>query len=599
MALGMVLSLSGCASLEPAPTVDVPAEPSWVAQARVDGGGEERGEEAPLTDRWWTSFGDPELDALVEEGLEANRDLAAAAARLEQAWIQARIAGADLAPQVNGSFNGSRRKQNFIGFPIPGGEEEVLSSTTSTFGVSLDVSWEVDLWGRLRAGRDAATEDLAAAQADYAAARLSLAAQTSKAYFAVREAELQRALAQETLESRQASSSQVRRRYEAGLRTALDLRLALSSEASAEASLEGRRLALQSARRQLEVLVGRYPAGRVLTVQGSGEEPEASPLALLPGPVPAGLPAELVRRRPDLAAAERRLVAAGYRVEQARAALYPGLSLTASVGTSSQELEDLLDGDFSVWSLAGGLLQPIFQGGRLRAAVELQEASQEQALAGYAQNILQAFSEVETSLASEGSLQTQVVALERAAEQSLGAERLSQERYLAGLVGYLTVLESQRQALSTRSQLLDAQRRLLNNRVDLVVALGGGLDAESWLLPSGFEERMEAAGNRFPDAPVFVSEEDLASSATPNAISSAEGSSAEGSSAEGPGSGTASTEPVGSGSPGPDSSGFKSSGVNSAGAALSRSNPSIPDFSQNSSSPASLSGSAVEGWSTS
>lgn len=423
---------------------------------------------------WWRSFGDPTLTALIEESLEGSFDLAAAAARVEAAQARGRVAGAPLLPQADGSFTGSRTRRNFIGFPIPGGEERVLTSLNTTWGLSLNLSWEVDLWGRLRAGRDALTRDLEAARGDLAGAALSLSGQTAKTYFAVLEAREQVALARATAENRRRTTERIRRRFEAGLRNALDLRLARSEAASAESVLDGRLQALDAAERQLEVLLARYP-GRALE-----SLPDQLPRALRdgPAPVPAGLPAEIISRRPDLAAAESRLAAAGFRVAEARAALYPGIRLTGSAGRSSEDVEDLLDGDFGVWSMAGSLLQPLFQGGRLRANVDLSRASFEEATALYAGAVLRAFREVETALAAEGFLVRQAGALARAAEEARRARDLAEERYRMGLTDYLTVLEAQRRAYDADSRLLQAERRRLDARVDLVLALGGGYHSE-------------------------------------------------------------------------------------------------------------------------
>jgi outer membrane protein TolC len=188
------------------------------------------------------------------------------------------------------------------------------------------------------------------------------------------------------------------------------------------------------------------------------------------------LPAELLSRRPDLVAAEQRLEASGARVEEARKALYPRLSLTGSTGSSSNELGDLLDGDFSIWALAGNLLQPIFSGGRLRANVRLQSAQERLAYEFFAQSLLTALAEVETALAAEALLSARVESLERASEQSSEAVRLAEDRYTNGLETYLTVLESQRQSFATDSTLLASRRQLLTARVDLILALGGDFE---------------------------------------------------------------------------------------------------------------------------
>jgi len=507
-AVAALLLLAGCSALtiEPPPqpadaaaalggTVDVPAE--WTAGAAAT-----RGSDATLADPWWATFGDPRLSSLIEEGLAGSFDLAAAAARVGAAEARARIAGAALAPRLDVGLDGARTRRNFIGFPIPGSDRGVLTSLNTTWGVSLNLSWEADLWGRLRSGRSAVRSDLGAARADLAGAALSLSGQTAKAYFAVLEAREQTALAKATLDNRRSSAERVLRRYETGLRTALDLRLARAEVASAESVLEARRQALDALERQLQVLVGRYPDRRFQgpdredgTGDGmagpNGDGPDALPDTLPayfadgPEPVPAGLPAEIVARRPDLAAAEERLAAAGFRVAEARAALYPGLRLTGSAGRSSEQIEDLLDGDFSVWSIAGGLLQPLFHGGQLRANVDLSRASFDEATALYAGSVLRAFREVETTLAAEGFLADRAAALARAAEESRRAQKLAEERYLAGLTDFLSVLESQRRSFDADSQLLQVTRQRLDARVDLVLALGGGYRAGA---PGDLEE---------------------------------------------------------------------------------------------------------------
>jgi NodT family efflux transporter outer membrane factor (OMF) lipoprotein len=459
-ALACGLLAMACATAPP-PVPALPEAPDhWAAAA-------EHGDVLAAPD-WWSGFEDPELTRLITTALEANRDLAAAAARVEAAAAQARIAGADLLPQVGATLDRVRSKRNFIGFPIPGSEGSVLSTTTTTYTAGLNVSWEVDLWGRLRAGDAAAAAGFAAAEAELAAARLSLAAQTAKAWFGLVEADLQTALARTTVARRKLTREQIERRYAAGVRGPLDLRLARSSETAAEALLAQRRRQRDAASRRLDLLLSRYPDGESANT--------AAALPPLPPPPPAGLPSELVSRRPDLLALDRRLAAAGFRVSQARAALYPALRLTGTTGRSSAELDDLLDSDFSVWSLAANLLQPIFQGGRLRAGVELGEARYQEASHLYAQSVLRAFSEVETALTAERLLRQQTTALEATATEAAAAERLAQDRYGRGVGDYLAVLAAQVRALDAAGQLLSARRALLDTRVDLHLALGGGFE---------------------------------------------------------------------------------------------------------------------------
>lgn len=418
--------------------------------------------------RWWRHFGEPALDSLMVEMLTHNHNLDAAANRLDLALAQSKIAGASLYPQLNASVSATRRKQNFLGFPIGGGAAgEVQSSLSTTYGASLNLSWEIDLWGRIQAGKAAATADVQAAQAELFGTQLSLSGQLAKVWFAAIEARLQLELARATYDNYKTSNQQIRTRYEKGLRQSLDLRLSESAVATAEASLHTRQRQFEALQRQLEVLLGRYPAAEI-AVGGNWLPTMES--------VPAGLPADLISRRPDLVAAERRVAAADRRVAQAKRSLLPALSLTASGGTSTDELEDLTNGDFSVWNLVGNLVQPIFQGGRLRAQVDLNNATYEQQLALYAQSALVAFSEVENALAAENYLAQQEAALSVAREQAVAARQLAEDRYQRGLADIITMLEAQRSAFQSESQLLMVQRQRIDNRIDLFLALGGGFD---------------------------------------------------------------------------------------------------------------------------
>jgi NodT family efflux transporter outer membrane factor (OMF) lipoprotein len=333
--------------------------------------------------------------------------------------------------------------------------------------VSVDVAWEADLWGRLSARAKAGLADFQASSSDLQAARLSLAGQAVKTWFAIAEAQQQLSLTEATVESWRASAEQVRDRFEEGIRSSLDLRLALANLAGAEALLVERKRQLDRAVRQLEVLLGDYPDKSVSRPAGLG---------VTPPPIPAGLPAEILSRRPDLVAAERRLASADQRVLAARRDLYPRLSLTAAGGTASRALQDLVDGDFSVWSLVGNVVQPLFQGGRLRAGVDQAESVQDELLAGYAGSALRAFAEVETALAAESLLAEQEAALAQAAEQSREARLLAEDRYGSGLEDFITVLESQRRSLQADGELIAAKRLRLENRVDLHLALGGGFE---------------------------------------------------------------------------------------------------------------------------
>jgi len=456
----LVLALCACSSSPTAPEVDLGFElpDSWQA-------GDQEGEAIRVD--WWNLLGSLGLEEAVGEALSNNRDLQATAARVLAADAQARIAGADLYPQIDAGFNTIRQRQNFAGIPALG--SNLRSITFNNFGVSLNLSWELDLWGRVRSGRLAAVADLEAAAADYYAAQLSLIAQTAKAWFAIAEGREQLTLAEQTVANFRLTSEQVRGRFRRGVRPSLDLRLALSNLSAAEAAEDQRQEQLQRTLRQMELLLGHYP-------DGSFAQAQILPLDL--PPIPAGLPSEMLERRPDLIAARRRLAAADSRLSQARAARLPRFSMTSSGGTVSSELKDLNDLDFRVWTLVGNVMQPIFQGGRLQAEVVRNDAITREAAANYASAAQKALSEVETGLAVEGYLARQETHLREAADQANAAREISEDRYLRGLEDFLTVADTQRSALAAESLWLQTRRQRLEARIDLHLALGGGFTTE-------------------------------------------------------------------------------------------------------------------------
>ncbi|BDS05659.1 multidrug transporter [Oceaniferula spumae] len=444
--------VSSCMVKPPAkhdPVLGVGVPANWVAGSSSA--------KIPSSSAWWTEFGDRQLNALIHESIAHNHDLKAAAGRIQTAAGEARITAAALYPTLSAGIDASRRQNASIA--------GVGSTRTDTFGVSLNTSWELDIWGRVRKSSSASYANLQAAEADYAARALSLAGQTAKAWFALTEARQQLALAVSTRESFRKTGKQATDRADAGIQSPTDKHLAVSNYASAEALVEQRKENVQRASRQLEVLVGRYPSGNT---KGAATLPSA------PSAVRAGLPADLIRRRPDLIAAERRAAAADKNVGAARAALYPRISLTGSGGSSSSEVRNLLKGDFGVWSIAGNVVQPIFQGGQLRAQIISAKGRQREAEESFAQAALTAFGEVETALSVEQILANREAKFRKAADAARQASRVSSNRYDQGVDPLLNVLESQRRALDAQSSVISARRARLNNRVDLHLALGGG-----------------------------------------------------------------------------------------------------------------------------
>lgn len=464
----LAVLLSSCASAPPVspPELEVDLPQGWTALAARDDSLAPAGPDSvTLSLHWWESFGDSTLNRLVMETLTTNYDLRAAAARVEQALAIAGIQKAERLPQLN--FNGSaqRSKQLFPGFPFGGSGGKPASALTTVYRTDFQLSWELDLWGRILKASSAALSDAQAATAEYAGAQLSLSGRTAKAWFTVVEARHQLELADKTVASYRRTVDATRSRYLHGLAPALNLRLSLADYNAALAMRESRRQQLDLAQRQLEVLLGRYPRADV----------ESNPrLPKLDSPPPAGLPADLLTRRPDLISAERRLAAAGLRVSSSKRALLPRISLTGSAGTTGNELQQIFDGDFGMWSLLGNLVQPIFQGGRLRAQVHQAQAVQAEVLSNYANTALRAFAEVENALTAERLLRLREEHLRESSRQARAAAELADERYRAGLTDLITLLGAQRRAFEAESAWIQVRRNQLDARVDLILALGGG-----------------------------------------------------------------------------------------------------------------------------
>ena len=402
---------------------------------------------------WIETFDDAALTALVIEAQENNRDLAAAAANVDRAWALARQAGAALTPDVSIATGAART-----------GGIDSSRPTTSNLSLGAQVSWEVDVWGRLRSGRRGAVASAQAVEADYRSAQESLAAATSKAYFSAIEANIQADIARETVGILEETLRIVTVKHENGMASSQDVALARSDLAAARERLTTLEGSFRDAVRALEALLGRYPAADL-------EVRETLPV--VPPPPPAGLPSELLERRPDIVAAERRVAAAFNATNQARAARLPTISLTGNVGGASNSLSNLLSSENVTWTAGTNLLAPIFDGGRLREDVTIATAEQEQALAAYGQAAINAFSELETNLDQGVVVQQRIVDLKEAAKEAGNAFRIARLRYDEGEEDLLNVLTIQQRVISARSSLSTAERLLLEQRVNLSLALGG------------------------------------------------------------------------------------------------------------------------------
>lgn len=410
----------------------------------------------PIATNWLASFNDPKLAEMVQEGLTNNFELKSANARIDAAREQSIIAGSARLPQL---------------FFLPGyqrGKNDGLNGTpeTGAFTALFNFNWELDVWGRIKAAQQATIEEALATTNDYRAAQLSLAARIAQTYFEWREAQLQADVAAQSVKDRSVIVKLVQGRFNKGLTRGLDLRLVLTDLANAEAQLAQSNNDVQILGRRLQTLLARYPNDSLKLNK---------PLPQPPTVLATGLPSELLTRRPDVMAAFKRLRATDARLESAEKALLPRITLTAAGGTSSAALTELIDPRVVAWNVAAGLAQPLFTGGRLQADIRLNEAKVRDLFNQYQSIALNAFREVEQALAAESWLREQEKALQEAVNQTKASRKLAVYSYQQGLIEILTLLDSYRSTLNAQSAHLQVQRQLLNNRINLYLALGGGV----------------------------------------------------------------------------------------------------------------------------
>lgn len=407
-----------------------------------------------VEDDWVASFGDERLSALVAEAITHNTDLRVAAATVEQAAAYVRIAGGSIYPAVN-----------LIGRTSSSGG----SGAEPLNAAILSASWEIDLWGRVRYGARAAEDQFAAASADYAYAQQSIAALVVQSWLTACEATLQRQLAVESVAGAERLLSLATDRQRVGVGSELEVSLARANVGNFRDALRKLDLGTVQALRGLELLLGRYPAADLEA---------ATILPTIATVAPAGVPAELLERRPDLIAAERRVAAAFSRTKQAQAARLPQISLSATGSYLESDLLVLQDVSNPIWGLGVGLVMPLYAGGALAGQVELKTAEQKAAVAQYASVGLKAFGEVEQALAAEQSAVERQSILEARVRDSERALELENVRYRVGSTDLRSVTQQQIAVYGARSSLLSVQAERVTQRINLYLALGGGFDSD-------------------------------------------------------------------------------------------------------------------------
>jgi multidrug efflux system outer membrane protein len=412
--------------------------------------------------RWWEVFADDDLNRLESEAFEENQNLKASLARIGQARATARVARADLLPNL--TLDPSFTRQRYS----PNQDPSFGNITANTFHVPLDLSYEVDLWGRVRRGFESARADAQASLADFYTSVLTLQADLAQDYFALRALDAEISTVNGTVDLRKEQVRLVRSRFEGGIGTELDVARAETELASTEADAAGlarRRAELENA---IAILVGRNPSTFTLAATSSAKwHPE-------PPSIPAGLPADLLERRPDVAAAERQLASANAKIGVAKGGFFPVVSLTASGGYLSGDIETLFRWDSRTWTLGPSVSLPIFAGGRNRANYKRSKEAFDEAVARYREQILVAFRDVENSLAGIRHLATESGAQSRAVRNARRAADLATDRYRSGLVSYLEVVDASREALQAERADAQLSGQRLAASVQLIKALGGG-----------------------------------------------------------------------------------------------------------------------------
>jgi multidrug efflux system outer membrane protein len=464
-AAAALLVLSGCATVAPSagpPPADVPA--AWSA---ADAG---QGDRALA--RWWLRFGDPLLADLVDQALQANTSIVGAQAALRQARALRDGSAAALQPALDSSASARRG--------WTGG-----SSTGNSFNVGLDASWELDLFGANRSALDASEAGVRASVASLGDVQVSIAAEVALSYLALRDAQARLAIGEDNLASQQETLQITRWREQAGLVTALDVEQARTAAEQTAAALPILQTTIDQSRHALAVLTGRPPAALAVVLAAPRALPQAGDdLAL-------SLPAEALRQRPDVRAAEHQVTAALARVAQADAARAPDFRLGGTLGLTALTLSALGSGSALIGTLLAGVTWPMFDGGAAQAQVRAQQAALDQAQSSYRAAVLTALKDVEDALVALRGDRERMAHLQRAADAAANAAQLANYRYNSGLVDFQTVLDTQRNRLTTQVSLAGTAADVSADHVRLYKALGGGWQPDDGASPDPYSVSSE------------------------------------------------------------------------------------------------------------
>ncbi|MCD6706097.1 MAG: efflux transporter outer membrane subunit [Thiobacillus sp.] len=464
------LGLSGCAAVGPdyvPPATGAPA--GW---ARLDPAAQPVAHSAAPGDlgQWWQSLSDPLLSRLIAEALQASPDLRSAQAKLREARARRTVAVAGQYPGVTASGSASRSRS---------GEEAGSGATRNFFSAGFDASWELDVFGGVRRSVEAAAADLESAVASLHDTQVSLASEVALTYVEVRVQQTRLDIARANLASQSETLQLTDWRAQAGLVSGQDVEQARSNREQTRAQIPSLETSLAEAEHGLDILLGRAPGTLHARLAATGNLPA------VPGRIAVGIPADTLRQRPDVRAAERRLAAETARVGVAEAARYPSFDLSGSIGLEALTLGGLGDSGAATSSLLAGITGPVFNAGRLRAQVEIQDAVREQAQVTYEQTVLTALQEVENALVALARNRERVEALAIAAESAGNAAQLARQRYSAGLIDFQSVLDTERNVLSVEDGLASSRADGVLALIRLYKALGGGWSPQAETRPTG------------------------------------------------------------------------------------------------------------------
>jgi NodT family efflux transporter outer membrane factor (OMF) lipoprotein len=456
--LSAVIMLSACTTVGPdysPPEMQTPGE--WhqeCAGITIDKESEQK-----ILAKWWTTFNDPVLSDLMEQAVAGNLNLKQALNSVRQASIQRGITDADRFPSVNSSGSAGRSYSKDTSGDFTG---------TNSFRLGLDASWEVDLFGGIRRSIEAADANLEATEESYRDVLVSLLAEVALNYIEVRSYQAQLLVAESNLRSQEETYNITKWRYQAGLTTELDVENASKNLEQTRSQIPSLKSGLEQAKNRIAVLVGREPGAL------DSEIDEYRPVPVAPNEISLGIPADLLRRRPDLRKAERELAAQTAKIGVAEANLYPKITLSGNIGLSALNLGDLFGSDSLSTGASSGISWPVYSAGRIMKNIEIQYAAQEQKLIAYRAALLTALEDVENAMTSYTYDLARRASLLKASESAEQAAETSRAQYSSGLIDFQSVLEAESTLLTFQNNVVQSDAQIIKDLIGLYKALGGG-----------------------------------------------------------------------------------------------------------------------------